>query len=1341
MGLEPEQDFYIAAVGSSAGGLVALETFFQTAQKSEDLAYIVIQHLSPDFDSLMDQLLARHTSIPISVITDGMPVVPGNIYLLPPGKEAIITRGTLFLKDRSPARELTFPIDEFFRSLAQDLGERSIGVVLSGTGTDGSRGIQDIHASGGLIISQDEASAAFDGMPRSACGTGVVDLVLEPGKIPAAIDEYIRNPEVIKSRTRIEPPMSHSVDYMDVSMRLILNLLNAKYGLDFTHYKAPTIARRIERRLKLGGTDLTEYAANLESDPELLEELYFDLLIGVTSFFRDREVFERLELEVIPSLIRKLKPNEEFRAWVAGSATGEEAYSLAMLLIEGFEAAGKPLDARIFASDVHERSLTKASQGIYTPDRVAGLLEHRLERFFEERPEGYRVAPELRKLVVFTPHNVIHDAPFTRLDLVTCRNVLIYFNAATQQKALSLLSFGLKSGGVLCLGSSESPGDQIDEFEPIDVTARIYRKQRETRLTKTPFKTPAMQSALSNALTRVGKRPTPISEVTTHKTLLDTYDRVLADFMPASLLVNRSRQLVHSFQGASKYLVPRDGRPSSDLLDYVAPALKPAVAAAIRRVCRDNIAVSYPGIEVQIGEDLELVKLRVTPYCQSDTEEVEHILVQFETEAVQERDVMQLMDSPVGNDEVEALDRELQITRDNLQASIQELQATNEQYQSSNEELTAANEELQSTNEELHSVNEELYTVNAEHQRKIDELTEMTDDMDNLLTTTNVHTLFLDQQLRLRRFTPRIAEFFNLIPQDIGRRIESFTNNLVDDDLVDEVRSVLETESSFEREVKDQNGCWYLLRIFPYLSRGNVEGAVLTLVDITSMKEASEALRRSEQRFDLAVRGSNEGIWDWQDISQEYIWCSKRFYSLIGYQNEPFEMTYSLWRDILHPDEHDEVVDAIESHLDTGTPFDVECRMECKSGEYRWFHCCGAAERTEGGNATRMAGSLEDITERRHAQDEVREGVARRDQFLAMLSHELRNPLAAILNAVQVMDTDEGAGKATVVIQRQSRQMARLLEDLLDVSRITHGKLDLVRGPTDIVKVVEQALEIVPSRVEQGMQVSVELPQEPLVVDGDPTRLEQVVVNLVVNAFKYTPAGGDVAVSVCRDGDSVAVEVCDSGVGISEEMLANIFGLFVQSDETIHRSNGGMGVGLTLVKSVIELHGGTVEAHSDGLGQGSKFTVRLPLINEPLEKPESSVVSPREIANVVLVEDMDDAREMLQMLLEGDGYQVSSAGDGASGLELIQKACPDVAFVDIGLPGLDGYEVARRLRADSKYDSVRLVALTGYGRPSDRIAVVEAGFDDHLVKPLKPEDLARALRPSSETQVTDREPV
>ena len=379
-------------------------------------------------------------------------------------------------------------------------------------------------------------------MPRSASGTGVVDLVLSPERIPAALAEFRERPERVRRRLSSTQSNPHSLDYMAPSMRIILNLLNTRFGLDFTHYKAPTIARRIDRRLSVGREgDLEAYAREVQDDPRLLDELYDDLLIGVTSFFRDRDVWETLEVSVIPELIERLGPDDEFRSWVAGSATGEEAYSLAILLIETFEKLGRPINARIFASDMHEGAISKASQGVYTPERVAGLLPGRLERFFEERPEGYRVVPEVRKLVVFTPHNVIQEAPFTRLDLVTCRNVLIYFNNTTQQKTLGLLSFGLKPEGVICIGASESLGDLHPKFEAIDAKSKIFRKKREARIATPPFRPPAMQSALTHVLKRSGNDRKLETTTASPVSLLSTYDRVLEDFMPPGLLVTRSR--------------------------------------------------------------------------------------------------------------------------------------------------------------------------------------------------------------------------------------------------------------------------------------------------------------------------------------------------------------------------------------------------------------------------------------------------------------------------------------------------------------------------------------------------------------------------------------------------------------------------------------------------------------------------------------------------------------------------------------------------------------------------------------------------------------------------------
>lgn len=1346
-----EENFLVVALGASAGGLEALEDFFHNTATNSGMAYVIIQHLSPDFKSVMDQLLERQTEIPIHVIEHGMKIEANTIYLLPPRKEVIVSSGRLLLADRALSRELSFPIDEFFRSLAQDFNERSVAVVLSGTGSDGSRGILDVHAAGGLVIAQTEASSAFDGMPRSACDTGIVDIVLAPKAMPAALTRYKDKPSEIAPSIFESPEDSNDgADYMESSMRSILAILNQNYGLDFSQYRAPTIARRIERRLHMSGTEqLDEYEKRLKTDVKELDQLYRDLLIGVTGFFRDRGVFERLEFDVMPSLIEKIPENGEFRAWVAGTATGEEAYSLAILLIEKFEAADIDCKAKIFASDVHDQSLFFAGRGIYQAHHLEGVTPERLERFFTLRQDGYHVSPELRKMVVFTPHNFLRDAPFTRLDLVTCRNVLIYLTQPAQRKALSMFHFALKKNGILCLGASETVGDLKDEFETIFEVSRIYRKHRDAHVSiSTRTGSPrALRRGVSNQVVNLlhdSKSTSTRAMPTTHSpatsNLISMYDKLLDNFIPPSILINENRELIHSFAGASKFLRVADGRPSSDMQDNLHPDLKSVFLSGIRHATKTKEPITFRSIECDFDKEVEHVKLTTYPIIEG--ENIEAILVQFESDSPPPKEIVDELYSGANNsEEMKALDRELQVTRNNLQSTIQELQTTNEEFQAGNEELTAANEELQSTNEELHSVNEELYTVNAEHQRKIDELTELTDDMDNLLTTTNVHTLFLDRELLLRRFTPKAAELFNLIPQDIARRFGSFTYNLVDDDLIDEIKGVLETGVSFQKEVQNKKDDWFLLRIFPYLAQGHVDGVVLTLVDITSLKKTAEELRLSEERFDLAVKGSNEGIWDWSDVNQESMWCSDRLYELIGLNREETQMTFSLWTELIHPEDRDEAMQCLSTHLEHNERYDLEYRLECGSGDYRWFHVCGEAVRDENNQAIRMAGSLEDISESRKDREDVQEAVRRRDEFLAMLSHELRNPLGAILNATSLLESgavgEEITAEACNVVTRQSRQMARLLDDLLDVSRITHGKIELHLEQVNLLEIANEAIDIIRPKIQANdQQISVELPNHSVYVHGDPSRLQQVFANLLTNATKYTPQYGDIAVTITSENNEAVVRFQDTGCGMTEEMQGKVFELFVQSDATIDRSNGGMGVGLTLVRAVLDLHGGEISAKSAGPNKGSEFTVRLPQIESPSGVTNIPTTSKGRVNRVVIVEDIKDARMMFEAILQLKGCEVFSAKDGKEGYELISKVKPDLALIDIGLPEMDGYEVARKLRADETNDKTYLVALTGYAQKADREAVKAAGFNHHLVKPLKQEELDQILEIPEEFSIS-----
>lgn len=1322
---ETDPPRYVVGIGASAGGLSALESLLDELSPETGMAFVVVQHLSPDFDSMMDQLLSRHTGMVVQLIEDGVFMKPNHVYLLPPGKQVIVANDRLLLAERSGGTSLSFPIDELFRSLAQNIGDRCVAVVLSGTGSDGSRGIRDVSVAGGLVIAQSVGTASFDGMPRSANATGVVDLTLSPKEIAKTLVRVSNDEPIIESHRKANPGME-PIDHLEPSMRLIFALLNRTFGLDLSKYKLEMIVRRVERRIKLSDSDSIEmYAVKVDADQAELNRLYHDMLIGVTDFFRDPKVFERLELDVIPQSIDKLKDDEEFRCWVAGTATGEEAYSLGILIAEEFEKRNLEPRVRVFASDLHDQSLQFARRGVYTSEQLSGITPVRRERFFIERIDGFHVAPELRKMVVFTPHNVITDAPFTRLDFVSCRNVLIYFTPQTQQRVLSLFHFGMKTDGVLCLGNSESLGDLRSEFQPVDEAARIFRKHREIAES-------LPTGGLKQASWEQNVQPTVVKERTATRQLLKTYDRILERFLFPAILINERREILHVFGGAGRFLSFGDGRPQKDILNVIHSDLRAALSLSLIHLRRDKESVTVDSVNVNIDNSLTPIKMMVDLFDPGDAES-DSILIRLETTSQPDVEAIVHPLSASQLNTVQHLERELQFTQDNLQSTIEELQSTNEEVQSTNEQLTASNEELQSTNEELHSVNEELYTVNAEHQRKIDELTELNDDIDNLLTTTNVHTLFLDSHLRLRRFTPRIAELFNLIPQDIGRKINSFTHKLRDTTLSESIEKVIQSEASIQREIKDESGQWYLLRIFPYLSRGTVEGAVVTLVDVTTLQAATEALQKSEERFDLAVRGSNAGIWDWKNVNEEAIWCSSRMYALLGRPADQ-ELTISYWKELIHPLDQDRVMAALENHLKNDAPFDIEYRMEHgMSDEYRSFHMRGAAERKSGGRAMRMAGSFEDITDRRMAEQEVQQGVARRDQFLAMLSHELRNPLGAVTNATAVLvsgvaDTAT-TSRAFDVVQRQLSQMSRLLDDLLDVSRITHGKIELRRSTIDLRATIEQAISVVRRSVDDAdLNLSVEIADERLMVDGDPARLEQVTVNLLTNAIKYTQSGGNIGLQLYGDGNQAVIEVQDSGAGIPAGKLDEIFSLFYQSDETLDRSNGGMGVGLTLVKAVVEMHGGEVSAKSDGKGAGSCFRVTIPLaLHVPSEEVDPVLPAKSKISTVVLVEDIDDAREMLAALLSLNGLEVHQARDGVEGLALIKSTRPDAAIIDIGLPGMDGHEVAQRLRSDASFANLPLVALTGYGQDTDRQAVTASGYDLHLVKPLNPQKLDHIL--------------
>ncbi|HSK05286.1 MAG TPA: chemotaxis protein CheB [Kofleriaceae bacterium] len=1331
-------------IGASAGGLEALEQLFSALPPDTGMAFVVVQHLSPDFRSLMDELIARHSEMPVVIAEDGMPVLANRIHLMPPRKEMIIRERRLVLTDKE-LHTFTLPIDTFFRSLAQDAGEQAVAIVLSGSGSDGSRGVVEVKRAGGLVFAETAASAKFDGMPLAAAATGVVDHVHAPRDIA----------RVLCGLPPLEGTPEQAVLSDDPAMDAILRLLRDHFGIDFSLYKTSTVGRRIQRRVDLMHIkNLRDYVDQLRADADELNALYQDLLIGVTQFFRDPDAYALLEHEVIPQLLDRVPGGEELRVWVAGCATGEEAYSLAMLLWEAFAARERPLHLKLLATDVHQASLEVASAGVYGDEQLQHVSPERLSRFFTRRSSGYQVSQDLRQHIVFARHNLTKDAPFTKMHFISCRNLLIYFQPHAQRTVLSLFHFGLVSGGTLFLGASETPGALSDEFVSVDEHWKIFRKRRDVHLLS------QVRMPLYRGTTR--RPPGALELPRAHgpdPLILQTYDQLLDRFMPPALLLDEDRTLIDSFGGVEKLLRVRRRRPSTNVLDMLDGELRSVVAGAIQRALKDRAAVAYSGVRV-VADDGELrCTVGAEPLVHPRTG-ARHVLVTLvdaakdgEPRDPEPEPAPTIELSEASRERIDTLEGELAYTRETLQATIEELETSNEEMQATNEELVASNEELQSTNEELHSVNEELFTVNAEYQQKIAELRELNADMAHLLEGTDVGTVFLDRDLRIRRFTSRIANVFRFQQHDIGRRISDFSHNILRPDLIEEIERVHRGGGVVEDEVRDRAGTPYFLRILPYRSArpsagggggggssgssssgsngsaAEIDGVVLTLTEMTALDKARARLAQ----LSAIVESTDDAIFG-KALDGTITSWNRGAEQLYGYTAE--EAIGQNARMLMPPGEEGELDRFIEliqrgeriEHVRSmrvrkdGTPievsmtispiYDAEGGITGVSAIGRDISALMAAQRELEARQRKIETLL--------AQAE--ESARRREQFIAMLSHELRNPLAAVMNATTLLQRAPEATamrRAQGVIERQAQHMKRLLDDLLDVSRITRGRFELRTDHLELRQPIEAAIEsTAPLYAERGVRLEHELPVQPMPARGDANRLMQVVVNLLSNAANYSPRHSVVRLRVTAEDGVAALRVVDHGVGIEPTMQDKIFELFVQSEQRLDRSRGGLGVGLSLARNIVELHGGTIGVRSEGPGRGSEFTVTIPLATRATASPAAPQPAERaDRRRIVVVDDQEDSREMLRMLLESRDHLVFDAGDGPSALALIERERPHVAFIDIGLPAMNGYEIAQQIRKHAHLDGVCLVALTGYGAPSDISAARAAGFDEHVIKP------------------------
>ncbi len=886
---------YYVGIGASAGGLEALEAFFSAMPPDSGLAFIVIQHLSPDYKSLMVELLSKRTSMPVRRAEDGMPVEANTVYLIPPKKQLTIFHGKLILREIDHGKGINLPIDIFFRSLAEDQGEKAIGIILSGTGSDGTRGIRAIKEMGGMVIVQSEETAKFDGMPRSALATGFVDMVLNPEDMPARLVSFVTRPYSVPENPQV---LIKDED----KLTRIFAILREHTKVDFTFYKPSTVVRRIDRRMAVNQSrDLNEYVRLLEHRPGEVTALYKDLLIGVTSFFRDREVFEELIATHLPQLLNGLE-NREVRFWVPGCSTGEEAYTLAIAARECMEAMNKTFSIKIFATDIDRDAILFAGNGLYPESIAPDIPSGFFGKYFIRRDDKYQVHRNLREMVVFARHNVIKDPPFTNIDLLSCRNLLIYLQPVLQQKVMEYINFSLNPGGILILGTSETPGEMGDFFETLHHKLKIFRSKGKKRPPNEglQFQTPG--DAKMRRLYAVGERGNYSLLQREEERLMERLLQSLAgNYFILAAVVNEKMELLHVAGNAEGFLRIPAGKLIFDITRMASKEIAIPLSTGIQKVFNTGEEIKYTNIRVQTAEKNKTVQMRIRilparkgqePLAAIFIEELSTPRAEIEHGRNNIFDISKEVEQ-----RIEDLEQELQFTKENLQATIEELETSNEELQATNEELLASNEELQSTNEELQSVNEELHTVNAEYQMKIMELTEITNDLQNLIAATRIGTLFLDENLEVRKFTPELKRVFKILDSDIGRPVSHLSHSLKEMDVIALIERALRHEEVIETEVSTSAGEWFLMRIFPYyVSEKFVSGVVLTFTDIGLLKKARDELTASESRFEKLFETMRDGYALFDVVTDDNGRSVDYRYVLV---NTAFESLFCVKRDIL----------------------------------------------------------------------------------------------------------------------------------------------------------------------------------------------------------------------------------------------------------------------------------------------------------------------------------------------------------------------------------------------------------------------------------------------------------
>ncbi len=1201
---------FIVGIGASAGGMEAIHDVFDYMPDNTGFSFVVIQHLSPDYKSLMAELLSRHTEMRVLEAEDGMPVMPNCIYVIPSKKIMTISKGKLQLDEKLKTKLPNNAIDVFFTSLAEDAGKNAIGIVLSGTGTDGTKGIEAIKNNAGVVLVQDPLSAAFDGMPNSAVASGFADLIIPPEMMGEELVEYIKDAPLMKSFSKLNQKD-------ELQLRDILEMLNAATRHDFTLYKRPTLFRRMAKRMsEIGISNVEDYKAYLVDHVDELKILGKEFLINVTKFFRDKDAFESLRQEAIPAILEKKKTDDAVKVWVVACSSGEEAYSVAMLFLEEMHRTKTYYPhLKIFATDIDTDSLEIASKGIYNSSIEKDVPPEFLSKYFIREGNSYRTSTELRKHVVFANHDVLKDPPFSHLDLITCRNMFIYVNSMLQRKILKKFHFALDLNSYMMLGPSENIGVLKDAMKEVNRKWKLFQCMSKA----STLEQDSLLSPLENRIYSLAGTSGP-NKKNANAHLAEIFkETIFEERKMAAILIDKEFNVKQAIGHYKSFMHFPEDNFNFNLLKLVSADLSIALGIIVRKAINENQRAVMKRVMIHTADGARYINLIVKPYVQQKEFQQPFLCVVMEEEFFEPKAIKNIEHDSIGSRErIVELEDELTETRGNLQAVIEEMETANEELQSSNEEMISTNEELQSTNEELQSLNEELHTVSGEHQLKIKELIDLNDDLNNYFNNSEIGQILVDRKLVTRKYSPAATRMVNLIESDIGRSLMDISTNIKDEHFIEDIKRVIKTSVSVEREISMNEDRFYIMRITPFLRRDKtVDGAVINFIDVSEYKKITSILNgvfkssTSAITAQKAIRNSEGVIIDFEYLIVNP--TAEKFFKV-----KPNSLEGTRMMDVFPEARQDyftryaEVVESgrnahFEYYNKASEKWLDVTAVKMLDGVVTTHNDISEHKRSE----TVIAQNFEDLKLTTQQLEDTNAQLERSNydlmQFASIASHDLKEPLRKIQAFGNIL---QGRVKDKLIPEEQnyfakmisaSGRMQTLIEDVLTLSKLSNNGLSKDNVELDgTIKRICDDLEITISD-KKAKIITGQLP----VVHAVPGQMRQLFQNLISNSLKFStreesspvitieqkPVPSFMVTDLNIDPEEfICVTVKDNGIGFENEYHEKIFGIF----QRLHGRNfEGTGIGLAIAKKIIENHGGYITARGE-LNVGAEFFILLP---------------------------------------------------------------------------------------------------------------------------------------------------